>query len=516
MSRSPEASGEGSLRRIVAFCAGKGGVGTSMLATNVAVFLAQIGKRVVLVDANLGGAGLGPWLGGPSPDKHLGDLFLGRADSLEEVICDTSIAGLRLAAGPPHLRRAHLVDAEGLARFGQGILGLCADFVLLDLPGGLSPISLELARLADAVVTCLVPTPDAVAAAYELMTAVFLEKLDETCGSAPAARASLSALGVRPGPFPTARELCAAMGEIDPALERRANHVAATFHPQLIVNQMRVKADESLSEAMVSAATRFLGFVPHALGGVEWDDNVWQSLRRRRPLLIEFPQSRACRGLERVVRRLLGLEFKELFAEIDVPPPTAQQNLYELLEIYPGASEEEVRRGLKRIRDLFGGGSLAMSGVCSDVEREAYQRLAEESHATLVDRARRRDYDKSAFPDGFSHALVGGVSQRPGLTERVTRPHESLPRVEVPDDQLIDGVFLGHVRKERGIELVDISNRARISVSYLEAIEQERFDDLPAAVYTRGFVTEFARYLKLDPVRAAADFMAKCEAHRKA
>jgi flagellar biosynthesis protein FlhG len=47
----------------------------------------------------------------------------------------------------------------------------------------------------------------------------------------------------------------------------------------------------------------------------------------------------------------------------------------------------------------------------------------------------------------------------------------------------------------------------------LQAIEEERFEDLPAPVYVRGFVTEYARYLKVNPRRAVADFMAGYEAY---
>ncbi len=48
-----------------------------------------------------------------------------------------------------------------------------------------------------------------------------------------------------------------------------------------------------------------------------------------------------------------------------------------------------------------------------------------------------------------------------------------------------------------------------------EAIETENFEKLPAPVYIRGFVTEFARYLKIDPERAVFDFMAKYDAYKR-
>ena len=87
--------------------------------------------------------------------------------------------------------------------------------------------------------------------------------------------------------------------------------------------------------------------------------------------------------------------------------------------------------------------------------------------------------------------------------------HDSLPKTDLSDDQVVDGAFLGRIRRERNVELIDISNRAKISTGYLRAIEEEKFEDLPAAVFTRGFVTEFARFLKIDAGRAVGDFMAK-------
>ena len=60
------------------------------------------------------------------------------------------------------------------------------------------------------------------------------------------------------------------------------------------------------------------------------------------------------------------------------------------------------------------------------------------------------------------------------------------------------GAFLRKVRETRGIELGDISQRTKISERYLRALEEERFADMPAAVYVRGYVTEYARALRID------------------
>lgn len=469
----------------------------------------------MLVDCNLPGPGLVHWLGMPWPELTICDVLRDRKARLQDVLVETPITGLKLVAGARDYICGRDLEPQIYENLLAQIRSIQSDFVLVDLPAGLNELSLRMSVDADAMLTVVMPAPDSVEATYRLVMAAFVTRLMHHPRCTEQTKEVLETLASRPGKPPNVRDVLAELERIDLEMHAEARRLASSFHPLLIVNQLRVKSDEVIGEALVSAAARWQGLIPRYLGLVDWDDNVWLSLRRGQPFLVGFPQSRASRGLEQIVRRMLSLDFRDLFVEMKLPPPTEKQNLYELLEIYPGASEEEVRRALKRVRDYFGAGGLAVRGVCSDEDREEYQRLAEEAHATLVDKSKRRAYDRRIFPDGFPTGREKLVAVPHGMKERVSRPHDSLPRVELRDDQLVDGAFLGDIRKQRGVELIDISNRAKISVSYLQAIEEERFDDLPAPVYVRGFVTEFARYLKIDPNRAAVDFMAKYESHQK-
>ncbi|MBN2717042.1 MAG: helix-turn-helix domain-containing protein, partial [Deltaproteobacteria bacterium] len=158
---------------------------------------------------------------------------------------------------------------------------------------------------------------------------------------------------------------------------------------------------------------------------------------------------------------------------------------------------------------------MAVRGAASDSERVQFEELAEKAHARLLDRSIRREYDRAHFPEGFVSQVASDVSLRDSIAGTVTVTQESLPKVTLREGDVVDGAFLSSLRKERQVELSDISNRAKISVRYLRAIEEERFDELPAAVFTRGFVMEFARFLKVDPQRAAKDFMHKYEIRTK-
>lgn len=61
------------------------------------------------------------------------------------------------------------------------------------------------------------------------------------------------------------------------------------------------------------------------------------------------------------------------------------------------------------------------------------------------------------------------------------------------------GPWLRRQREIRQIELHEIADRTKISVRYLKAMEQDRFELLPGAVFTRGFLREYARYVGLNP-----------------
>jgi len=93
-------------RQIWSIGGGKGGIGKSLIAASVGWQLARMGRRVVLVDADLGGANLHTCLGLPPPPLTLADFIQRRVSSIEEVLTDTPAGGLRLISGAADLLSA--------------------------------------------------------------------------------------------------------------------------------------------------------------------------------------------------------------------------------------------------------------------------------------------------------------------------------------------------------------------------------------------------------------------------
>jgi hypothetical protein len=92
---------------------------------------------------------------------------------------------------------------------------------------------------------------------------------------------------------------------------------------------------------------------------------------------------------------------------------------------------------------------------------------------------------------------------------------ESRPKpYEVPAGVEFNGDLLRQVRMARGLSLLQLSERTRISVRHLENVEGDRYEALPAPVYLRGILMSVARELGLDGLRVSKSYLAFVEAHR--
>ena len=151
--------------RSLVLTSGKGGVGTSNLALNLAIALGEYGRRVVLVDADLGLANI-DLLCGLTPESDLGNVLAGDCSLAEAVV--TGPGDVRIVPGAHGTRT--LVDAlgDGPTRLVADLAELEAgsDFLLIDAGSGLGPGVATWAAAADQVVIVTTPEPTSVADAH--------------------------------------------------------------------------------------------------------------------------------------------------------------------------------------------------------------------------------------------------------------------------------------------------------------------------------------------------------------
>ena len=82
-----------------------------------------------------------------------------------------------------------------------------------------------------------------------------------------------------------------------------------------------------------------------------------------------------------------------------------------------------------------------------------------------------------------------------------------------PDTEF-GGALLRRLRESAAASLDDVAEQTKVSKRYLMALEENDFAALPAAVYVRGFVSEYARALGLDSAQVAKSYMALYNRYR--
>lgn len=305
-ARRPAPSPRRRARRVVSVGGGKGGIGKSLLSANLGIELARRGKKVVLVDADLGGANLHTTLGIDLPRRTLSDFVERKASRIEDVVTPTGIENLGLVSGAlDHLDAANPRYAQKM-RLLRHVQQMDVDYVILDLGAGTHANVLDFFLVSDHGVLVLVPEPTAVENAYRFVKAAFwrrMRNVAQVYGYDPLLRSIMEG-----GTFRSPVELVASFTERDPeAGANLARHLSA-FRPRLVVNQARTPQDVDVGVAVVAAWRKYFGLEMDYLGYIAYDDEMWRAVRARRPLLVERPDVPAAKAFAAIADSLLALD----------------------------------------------------------------------------------------------------------------------------------------------------------------------------------------------------------------
>ena len=250
--------------RVIAVTSGKGGVGKSNMAVNLAIKFAAAGKQVVLLDADLGLANADVLCNVDLP-ANLSHV-IARRKSLMEVMVRAP-GGFGLIGGASGLARmADLTDFDR-----QRVIDLMAaleeqtDLIIIDTGAGISPNVLSFTRAADEVLVVTTPEPTAITDAYAVIKVISLDRRN-----APPA------------------------GEAPRVMS-------------LLVNQARTAAEGRVVYDRISMVARqFLAVHVADAGYVLADPEIPTAVRRRVPFLIAAPGCPAAQCIAAVAMRLEG------------------------------------------------------------------------------------------------------------------------------------------------------------------------------------------------------------------
>lgn len=237
------------------------------------------------------------------------------------------------------------------------------------------------------------------------------------------------------------------------------------------------------------------------------------------------------------------------------------QSYYEILEVSPSATQEEIQKAFFKAKSTYSANSPALYSVFSEDEAKEILRLIDEAYSILSNYQKRKEYDQSlmvsspivevgvgapmmdqltptiraneALPDFMMPAnnpqpslslapppqaqqapMLSKISQteireRNGYGKTIISHYSVDPRTEeeISNQEVFDGTYIQRVRLYKNISLDALSETSRISRPYLLALETNDYRSLPASVYTRGFVVSVARLLGLNEKKVADSYM---------
>ncbi|MDD6428148.1 MAG: MinD/ParA family protein [Lachnospiraceae bacterium] len=245
--------------RVITITSGKGGVGKSNLAVNLAVNFAKMGKKVIIFDADFGLANVEVMFN-TIPKNNLSDVVF-KGHMLSDVITEgpMGIGFISAGSGIMSLNDLNEEQVHLLVRSLTQLSGLC-DIIIVDTGAGISNHVMDFVVSSPEILLVATPDPSSITDSYSLLKALFLN---------PLYNKSFSKVGI-------------------------------------VANRIRNESDgNTVYHRLDSVVGQFLESHVDFIGAVPQDSNLDKAVRAQKIVSMAYPQSRSSRSFSDIAYKLL-------------------------------------------------------------------------------------------------------------------------------------------------------------------------------------------------------------------
>lgn len=363
--------------QIIPIASGKGGVGKSLLSANLSIALAQTGKKVILVDMDLGASNLHLVLGHQSPKCGLGTFLTGNS-SFEEIIAPTDYENLFFIPGDSEIPGLSSIKAQAKNALIRKLQACPCDFLIIDLGAGTHLSILDFFLLSPQGIIVTAPTVTATLNGYLFLKNVVFRLMYNSFKRGSKAYAYLEkikndAASMQRLYIP---KLIDAIEEIDPTSAQVFRRRMRQFRPRLVLNMIDDPRDVEKAQKIRRSCKEYLGLELEHLGVMYRDVLQDIALSSRLPVIVYKPQSVLGQAIYRIaekVRTAEVLSFDDFAEASEASFSTAEEE-----------ATGDFESKMTYIEDLLGTGALTISDVAEVIKSQQYEITQLKKENTLL------------------------------------------------------------------------------------------------------------------------------------
>ena len=231
--------------------------------------------------------------------------MLKKVTHIEKLVTPSPIPNLSLICGAQdELGMANLRN-QFKSRIFSNLKHINADYILFDLGAGTSSNTLDFFNAAYKGVLVTLPEPTSVENTYRFIKSALYRSINSIEGiyrvQSYIDRAFNSKISQKPEP---PIEIFRQINDLYPSIGAKINKVLENFSPQLVINQARNQEDIELGDSIALICKRHFGIKMNYLGHLSYDSSVWQCVKKRKPLLMEFSHSEIAKDFDILMTNL--------------------------------------------------------------------------------------------------------------------------------------------------------------------------------------------------------------------